>query len=335
MRDTVIVIHPGALGDVLLALPAIRRLRLRHHRHELVLIARPSISRLLMGCHEIDQWISFEDQDCVGLFSTIPCLSERLQSWLKRCESAVAWLEDKGGALSDTLEQCGVTKKRIQSPFSPTLMQPHQSYRFLESIGESPTALEVNQTLQIQNEIVEQARAYLESCAIPRGQPIVLVHPGSGSPCKCMSPEQMAFLIQGLRHSGMYPLIVEGPADRDMVERVFAVGDVHPVVLQGLDLPLLAGILTQVDLYVGHDSGVTHLAASLGVKTLAIFGPTDPCRWAPLGSHVTVAQGLPCTCQSWEAVGRCANRACLDIPGDKVLQMAVECLQRSNDYKPL
>ena len=330
-----IVIHPGALGDVLLALPAIRRLRLRHHRHELVLIARPSISRLLMGCHEIDQWISFEDQDCVGLFSTIPCLSERLQSWLQRCELAVAWLEDKGGALSDTLEQCGVTKKRIQSPFSPTLTQHHQSHRFLESIGETPAIVETDQTIQIQNEVVEQARVYLEACALPQDQPIVLLHPGSGSMHKCMSPERMASLVQGLQRSGMRPLILEGPTDHDMVERVLAVSDVHPVVLQGLDLSLLAGILTWIDVYVGHDSGVTHLAAALGVRTLAIFGPTDHRRWAPLGSHVMVAQGLPCTCQSWESVGRCANRACLDLPIDKLLQRVGEHLQSPNDYKPL
>ncbi|MCB1102996.1 MAG: hypothetical protein KDL10_11560, partial [Kiritimatiellae bacterium] len=40
--------------------------------------------------------------------------------------------------------------------------------------------------------------------------------------------------------------------------------------------------------YIGNDSGITHLAAACGVPTLAIFGPTDPAVWAPLGAHVTV-----------------------------------------------
>jgi heptosyltransferase III len=38
---------------------------------------------------------------------------------------------------------------------------------------------------------------------------------------------------------------------------------------------------------VGNDSGITHLAAASGVKTLALFGPTDPCKWGPRGKNVT------------------------------------------------
>ena len=329
MRDTVIVIHPGALGDVLLALPAVRRLRVRHPEHELVLIARPSISQFLVACHEIDQWLSIEDQDCVGLFGSIPCLSERLQYWLQRCELAVAWLEDKEGILSDRLEQYGVGKKWIQSPFSPILIQHHQSHRFLESIDETPATVETNQTIQIQNKVVEQARAYLEALTIPQGQPIVLAHPGSGSRYKCMSPERMASLVQGLQHSGMCPLILEGPADREIVERLLQVVGAKPIVLKGLELSLLAGILTQVDWYIGHDSGVTHLAAALGVKTLVVFGPTDHRRWAPLGSHVRVAQGPPCSCPSWESVGQCMTRTCLDVPIEQLFQRESGSLAKS------
>ena len=51
----------------------------------------------------------------------------------------------------------------------------------------------------------------------------------------------------------------------------------RPILLRDLPLRLLAGVLTRADLFVGHDSGVTHLAALLGVPTVALFGPTDPC----------------------------------------------------------
>lgn len=335
MRDTVVVIHPGSLGDVLLAVPAIRRLRVRHPEHELVLIARPSVSRFLLECHEIDQWMSIEDQGCVGLFGNLPSISERLQSWLKWCKLAVAWLEDREGLLSHVLEQGGVKKTHIQSPFSMELSQRHQSHRFLESIGEMPTSLEAHQALQVRNEVVRQAREYLEAYAIQKDHPIVLIHPGSGSVRKCLGQEQMASLVKRLQHSGLSPLILEGPADGEMVKRMLQVVDVKPAVLKGFDLSLLAGILTQIDFYIGHDSGVTHLAAALGVKTLAIFGPTDYRRWAPLGTHVTVAQGHPCACHSWESVGQCVNRVCLDIPIENLLQRVGDHLQSTNDYKPL
>jgi ADP-heptose:LPS heptosyltransferase len=40
--------------------------------------------------------------------------------------------------------------------------------------------------------------------------------------------------------------------------------------------------------YLGNDSGITHLAAALGIKTVAIFGPTDPAIYAPIGPAVTI-----------------------------------------------
>lgn len=335
MTGTVIVVHPGSLGDVLLAVPAIRRLRARYRDCELVLIARADVSRFLEDCEEIDHWISIENQESVELFSRCPEIAGKLQVWLKRCEFAVAWLEDRGRILSDRLKRCGVRKYQIQSPFAPTLSQHHQSHRFLESIGEMPERSEAESTIQVQQDILVQARAYLDSKAVPQKRPLVLIHPGSGSVRKCLSPEVTASLIQRFQQSGLFPVIVEGPADHDVVKRILAMIGGHPVVLKGLELSLLAGILTQSDFYIGHDSGVTHVAAALGVKTLAIFGPTDHRRWAPLGTHVTVIQGLPCTCHSWESVGQCANRACLDIPIENILQEVREHLQSPNDYKPL
>jgi len=59
---------------------------------------------------------------------------------------------------------------------------------------------------------------------------------------------------------------------------------------------VLAGVLQRCSAFIGNDAGVTHLAAALGVPTLAIFGPTEPARWAPLGRHVRVVRDL-----AWES----------------------------------
>jgi ADP-heptose:LPS heptosyltransferase len=56
------------------------------------------------------------------------------------------------------------------------------------------------------------------------------------------------------------------------------------------DLYQLACHLAQASLYVGNDSGITHLAAAVGTPVLALFGPTDPAVWAPRGEHVRVAR---------------------------------------------
>ncbi len=74
------------------------------------------------------------------------------------------------------------------------------------------------------------------------------------------------------------------------------------------DLGELAAWLRGARLYIGNDSGITHLAAALGVQTLAIFGPTDPAQWAPRGSNVTVVQRDPLADLKVESVLAAANR---------------------------
>ena len=74
---------------------------------------------------------------------------------------------------------------------------------------------------------------------------------------------------------------MRGPADDDAA----ALLETVPGACVARDLPLrvLAALLARAGAYVGNDSGVTHLAAASGAPTIALFGPTDPRVWAPLG----------------------------------------------------
>ena len=68
--------------------------------------------------------------------------------------------------------------------------------------------------------------------------------------------------------------------------------DVVPT-LQRASLVELARELASARLYIGNDSGITHLAAAVGCPTIALFGPTDAAVWAPRGGHVTALTGSP------------------------------------------
>lgn len=320
MKRIILIVHPGALGDVLLAVPAIRRLGLKFQQHETVLIAAAAVSRLLSECGLIDDWIPLEGQTCLGLFSEALSISGELQSWLSRCDVAVVWKEDKNGALGLLFQELSIARVQIQSPFSPELRARHQSNRFLETLGETTDGdISPERTVQIPFHLLEEGKDYLEALRISRNQPLVLVHPGSGSMHKRLEPKRIALLIEQLWRRRMYPLVLEGPADQEAVGHVLQFVRKPPVVLRGLDLSQLAGVLAQVTVYIGHDSGVTHLSALLGVRTIALFGPTDPQRWAPHGSHVAILRGSPCHCESWEAVIKCADKPCLQVSMEEVL----------------
>jgi ADP-heptose:LPS heptosyltransferase len=84
------------------------------------------------------------------------------------------------------------------------------------------------------------------------------------------------------------------------------------VVLDSLPLPLLGAVLERSHVFVGNDSGISHMAAAVDVPVVAIFGPTDAAVWAPLGPKVTlIQQSLPCSPCDRKTMARCDHRACL------------------------
>ncbi|HET8646880.1 MAG TPA: glycosyltransferase family 9 protein, partial [Vicinamibacteria bacterium] len=109
------------------------------------------------------------------------------------------------------------------------------------------------------------------------------LHPGSGSPAKNWPPGRYASLARA-RAGGRPWLLVEGPADAEAARSL--AGEAGAVRAHGLDARVLGALLARAGLVVGNDSGVTHLAAACGAPTLALFGPTDPLQWAPLGTRV-------------------------------------------------
>lgn len=130
---------------------------------------------------------------------------------------------------------------------------------------------------------------YLEQVGCPPGaipliqcdaarEPFAVIHPFSGSPRKNWPLEKFRALAHGLER-GMPVRWCAGREDPPLAGAVY-IDDLHE----------LACWLARASLYIGNDSGITHLAAAVGTPVLALFGPTDPTIWAPRGGHVRVAR---------------------------------------------
>ena len=116
-------------------------------------------------------------------------------------------------------------------------------------------------------------------------------------------------------------LLILGPAEEELKEVFLRItGSEHAIVLDTLPLPQLGAVLERCHVFVGNDSGVAHLAAALGVSVVAIFGPTDPVRWAPRGENVRVIRrAISCSPCEREIMARCDRRRCLlEISVDEV-----------------
>jgi hypothetical protein len=113
------------------------------------------------------------------------------------------------------------------------------------------------------------------------------LHPGSGSPAKNWPAARFAQIANALS-SGRPWLLVHGPADREATAALARLP--NAVRAENLPARTLGALLSDAGLFIGNDSGVSHLAAAWGAPTLALFGPTDPSVWAPVGPRVVVVR---------------------------------------------
>jgi hypothetical protein len=295
--------------------PAIRRLRERFPFRQFLLCGQDEASQFLNECGLVDRSVSFQTTACTALFGGSRPDDPIFADWFSRCDYAVAWTSDTAGMLAAALKRCGAAVAVVESPFASTLTCVHQSERYAEIVGaQSPSIPQ----LSVPEALKAEAQGYLTYCA-PGRRPWALVHPGSGSLHKCVKPEVILPVLEGLEAEGLETLLLQGPADKEVIERLLLYRTRRPIILRGLSVRVLAGVLSQVELFLGHDSGVTHLAALLGTPTVALFGPTDPARWAPRGLAVTVIREKPCGCPAWDVVTHCQEKPCLDLSPSAIL----------------
>lgn len=324
---TILAIHPGALGDVLLAVPAIRRVRAAFPEHACGMMVGEQVGRLLSACREVDRLFPLERGSLAGLLAGAEAMDCHLRSWLDRAELVIGWMKDPGGSLAETLVALGANRAVIRSPFDADCTSLHQTDRYLEIVGLGLCGERTARPLQLPGAILREASASLMEAGIRRGQLLVGIHPGSGSPHKCCKPGVFVELVEQLRAMGAVPVVLAGPADTEQLRAILQ-SSPHPLtVFDRLSLNAMAGLLAHMGLYVGHDSGLTHMAACLGVETIALFGPTDPSRWAPRGSHVEVLSGAPCTCDNWQQVQACSDKPCLPRQVEQVVERCVKKMQ--------
>ena len=122
------------------------------------------------------------------------------------------------------------------------------------------------------------------------GKPVA-VHPGSGGRAKIWPLGRWWGLLEWMqKEKGVPVLMILGPADEHLYPFAMAARRIGVRLVEGLSLPRLAALLSGCRLYVGNDSGVSHLAAATSIPAAVIFGPTDPQVWAPAGANVRIVQ---------------------------------------------
>jgi heptosyltransferase-2 len=117
------------------------------------------------------------------------------------------------------------------------------------------------------------------------------VHPGAGKSENIWKPENFAMVVDALAQSRPLSLVViQGPADSETVKAFEAACSVRGDVVKGRSITDVAALLRRADLVLCNDTGVMHVACAAGARVLAVFGLTDPVRWAPRSPGLRVVR---------------------------------------------
>ena len=276
----ILFIRGGALGDFILTLPAIQLARNQFPECKIEILGYPEIARLAVSTGLADSVRSIEHAALAPFFAPKSELDQEMCRYLSEFDVVFSYLYDPDRIFQDNLVRAGV-ETLFRGPYRMDESAPYRSAAVqlakpLESLGlylEQPwVELSYENPSGIENEGEKPRR--------------IALHPGSGSPAKNWSFESWVQVITSLHRwaPGSEFLIVSGEAEHGII------GDLLDLLkptelpcrhLEQLPLSELGSELQQCDYFLGHDSGISHLAASTGVRGLVLFGPTNPKVWAP------------------------------------------------------
>lgn len=281
--------HQGALGDLMLSLPALQTIRRACPGRAVELLGYPAVLSLISR----DGTASVASADSAGvstLYGDFADVAPRMRQYLAGFERIFLFSAAAGSACIDNARRCNPAAVHVRTfPDTACHVVDYQLAR-LAALGLAPA--DTVPRLPVSDRDRGRAADYLSAAADTSTCPCIAVHPGSGGRHKCWPPEKLAAVMKHLHgETGAGFFVVRGPADGEASDSLLdRITGLPHRVLAGLDLPLLAALLAKCALYIGNDSGITHMAAALGVPAVAVFGPTDPAVWGPRGRDVRIVR---------------------------------------------
>ncbi len=331
----VIIFHLNQIGDFCFSLPLVNAIRRRYPQSQICSVVRPHLVPLAERAKPVDT-IAIRPEAL-----TIAYLPLIRQLRARRADLAIVLPTSPGPSLLARL--CGARRivafdndwpryfiaERIPYDTRPSLAN---NLRMAEYVADEVPKRDYVGLLSATAQDKSDAGRILSRYGIPGDQSFVVLATLASSHrlWKCWPLQRFAALATMLwEQAGLYPVFVGSVEETESVEALTGQMSVPAANLTGhTDTGQLLGVLARASLFIGQDSGPTHLSAALGRPTLAIFGPTDPQLTAPLGeSSAVVYKNLPCS-PCHEQAAECPNRKCLlSIEPEEVADQALSLSQ--------
>jgi ADP-heptose:LPS heptosyltransferase len=313
-RRKVCVLFPGALGDFICFLPALHALA---GDAAVDLFARTEFADIAPTGVSVD---SLERAEISTLFRSDSVDDAPAQRFFRSYDAVYSWFASRDENAVRRLKALTQGRARL-FPFRPS-SGGHQTDHYLSSLG-LKGFVPPGRLIEVRPQAVAWA-AGSRARHLFQHRPLLAIAPGSGAREKNWPVEDFFATARWWKKStGGQVVRLIGPVERERGGS----GAVENICVNASDLSLsqVCALLARSDVYLGNDSGISHLAAALGVPTVALFGPTDARQWAPRGEKVILLRrGIACSPCGEAAMKGCPHRACLNElqPADVIALLA-------------
>jgi len=311
-ENQLLIIHQGAFGDFVITFPILKALRTSIPRIDG--ICRSSFGRMAVDLGVLDTSYPLESARFASLYSEP--IDSKVVTLMSSYRSILLF------SSSELLEK---SVKKINGPQVfrilpwPNISQKNHITEFLARqvwnsnlLGEEARRRFLRALFHLKGGANRKRRSGTRA----------IISPGAGSVKKRWPLERFIMVAAELKKRGLQSSILLGPAEVDLETVLQHSPQAQPQVVKTRTFQKLITVLESAVLYIGNDSGVSHLAAFLSVPALVIFGPSDPDRWRPFGDHVRIVKAAsPCSPCFDTDRPNCPERACLDkINPDQIVE---------------
>lgn len=282
----IVVIRPGFIGDALLTFPILVALREQYSKPSIIFVSNAAVLPLAKAWGIADEVIAYDKRIEHELLSPKWISGSTTLELFQQADRVICLGLDDTEQIRRKLLDVGVKQILI----TPLILNARRMLHLVEYVAEV-VAVSVGKPEKI-------LLPYTGPMRTTSSKPPIAVHPGSGQEHKCWPAKSFSELIDNLLRLQYPILLLAGPTDVDTLKLVRKHLRTSPLaamltLLNNVPLLEVSEQLKGCGGYVGNDSGMTHLAALVGVPTLALFGSTDPAFWRPLGPYVEIIREQP------------------------------------------
>jgi ADP-heptose:LPS heptosyltransferase len=305
----ILVIRPGAMGDILVATPVLPNLRHAFPGSHIAFLVDRRFASVLEANPYIDEMIVF-DKESMGRRWTPSRIKREMDFIAEVRARRFDMVFDLLGSLRSAILslRCGAKVRvgysyRIRKYFYNRMViarNPQYVVEFnldsLRRVGIPIVSREIH--LPVRDTDVSFAGAWLSEKGVRGDTLLVGLFPGGGWQSKRWPERHFSVLGDLLaRRLGAVVLIMGGPMEKGAVDRIASAMSSTPLRVEGLSLSNFAGLVSRLDLFVSNDSGPRYLAVAAGVPSVGLFGPTIGSNANPPDpKHVALSYGGECRC---------------------------------------